>query len=270
MPSPFPGMDPWLENLAAWPDFQLTCIAEIKRALNQRLRPKYIARADERVYVSDDDDPGPPSILVPDVRISRSAEDGRLQAESLQGMQPVVATVVDEEETHEPRVEILDAESHAVVTVIEVLSPANKISGSRGRESFREKRRQVFRSTSHWVEIDLLRSGIRSVSIRPESPCDYRVLASRAEERPELKAWRINLRESLPKISIPLKTPDPDVLLDLQQIVSDVYEALSYGLVVNYGAAPIPPLRPGDAQWAEDLLKRARRRWAPTQTFAIA
>jgi hypothetical protein len=67
-------------------------------------------------------------------------------------------TLVDED-IHEPFLEIIDAASRKVVTVLEVLSPTNKVSGSQGLKSFREKRNAIMRSRSHWVEIDLLSGG---------------------------------------------------------------------------------------------------------------
>src|SRR3954447_19023726 len=71
MPSPFPGMDPYLESPEIWPDVHHELISEIQAALNPRLRPRYVARVELRVYISDDDDPGREA-LVPDVRVERS------------------------------------------------------------------------------------------------------------------------------------------------------------------------------------------------------
>jgi hypothetical protein len=52
MPSPFPGMDPYLENPATWPDLHQRLIAYSAEALQPQLRPKYIARIGERVELS--------------------------------------------------------------------------------------------------------------------------------------------------------------------------------------------------------------------------
>ena len=86
----------------------------------------------------------------------------------LEVAEPIVATTWFEEEIHEAFLKIIDRESRDVVTVIEILSPTNKVPGSPGRESFEEKRREVMHSPSHWVEIDLLR-GTRMVPVPEES-----------------------------------------------------------------------------------------------------
>ncbi len=106
MPSPFRGMDPFLERPSLWPDVHNRLIAAASDLLVAQLRPRYFVRIEERVYVSDEVD----------------------------------------DEIHEPRLEILDAERQGVVTLIEILSPANKVNGSRGRESYQQKRQDVLHS----------------------------------------------------------------------------------------------------------------------------
>src|SRR6266403_6107286 len=93
--------------------------------------------------------------------------------------------------------------------VIEVLSPTNKIRGSRGRASFMAKRNEIMNSEVHWAEIDLLRAGVPSVTDPPLRPCDYRVLVSRADQRTRTRFWPISVRQALPVIRIPLRGKDP-------------------------------------------------------------
>ena len=45
MPSPFPGMDPYLEASDIWPDFQHALAADIRGELNRVLPLPYYARA---------------------------------------------------------------------------------------------------------------------------------------------------------------------------------------------------------------------------------
>ena len=71
MPSPFPGLDPYLENPALWPDVHHEIISDIRAVLALSLRPRYAARIELRVYVSDDDDSGRKAI-VPDVRVEKT------------------------------------------------------------------------------------------------------------------------------------------------------------------------------------------------------
>src|SRR5829696_2324423 len=153
MPSPFPGMDPFLENPGLWPDVHHGLISEIQAVLNRLLRPKYLVRVEERVYISDETDPGR-SVIVPDLRVAVGV--GREFSTFDPGggaaleVEPIVVTTLIEDDIHEARLEIIDRERRLVVTVIEVISPTNKVAGSRGRASFEQKRREVMSPSSHW------------------------------------------------------------------------------------------------------------------------
>ena len=257
MPSPFPGMDPYLEDPAGWPNLHLNLVAEINATLNRDLRPKYFARAEERVYVSDLDDPGR-RVIAPDVRILTSPA-GRDQrpAPPTGGAavaDPIVATTWLEEEIREPRVEIIDAAQRRVVTVIEVVSPANKVPGSRGRDSYRKKRADVMASKTHWVEVDLLREGQPILVKEVLPPADYLVHVSPAARRPSGLIWPILLPQRLPVIQIPLQESDPSYGLDLQRILDTVYDRSSYDLSIDYTADPRPPLPEQYAEWSRRLL----------------
>src|SRR5690348_17395703 len=123
MPSPFPGMDPYLEDPGLWPDVHHWLISGCTELLNQQLRPKYYARIEERVYISDESDPAR-RVIIPDLRVvSRGA---RLSGgpSAVRGANDSVA---------EARIEVIDRLDRTVVAVIEILSPTNKILGSRGQ-----------------------------------------------------------------------------------------------------------------------------------------
>ena len=68
MPSPFPGMDPYLEEPGLWPDVHHELISETRALLNTILRPKYYVRIEQRVYISDEGDSGR-LVMVPDLRM---------------------------------------------------------------------------------------------------------------------------------------------------------------------------------------------------------
>src|SRR5437588_11017414 len=168
MPSPFPGMDPYLEDSGLWPDVHNSFLVAARELLTQGVRPKYFVRLEERIYVSGDDDPGRP-VLIPDLRIGDRPEFAGLElsAAPIDGVavaEPETFVTLLDQEIHEPRMEVVDRETHQVITVIELLSPSNKVLGSEGRRSYQEKRDEVLHSPSHWVEIDLLRTGALTVS----------------------------------------------------------------------------------------------------------
>ncbi len=160
-----------------------------------------------------------------------------------------------EEEIEEARLEIRHLETGSLVTVIEVLSPTNKIRGARGRASFMEKRRETIASEVHWVEIDLLRAGVPSVTNPPLAPSDYRILVSRAGQRKAARYWPVSIRQPLPVIGIPLREPDDDVPLDLGCVLNGAYDDGAYDLSIDYRKKPDPPLQTDHAKWADRLLR---------------
>ncbi len=232
MPSPFPGMDPYLESPALWPDVHHGLISGIQEALNPHLRPRYVARVELRIYISDDDDPGRQA-LVPEHSAS---------------------TLMDEE-IEEAFLKIIHVESQELVTLIEVLSSANKIRGSRGRKSFMEKRRDILETDVNWVEIDLLRAGVPSVTDPPLHPSDYRILISRGDQRTRTRFWPVGVRQPLPVVPIPLRGKDPEAPLDLGAVLRAVYDRGAYDASVDYRKPPQPPLDGDDARWARELLR---------------
>lgn len=260
MPSPFPGMDPYLEDPARWPNVHHGLISEIQALLTSQLRPKYYVRVEERVYVSDEDDPGR-EVLIPDVRIARGARhkargSGRKKSPALQVAEPIVRTTLLDDEIHEAGLRVVDGAGKKVVTFIEVLSPTNKIASSRGRASYEEKRREVMSSPSHFVEIDLLRAGV-PIPTKEERPAgDYFVHVSRAAQRPDGEIWPISIRQKLPVIPIPLNAEDPDALLDLQAVLDNAYDRGGYDLDTDFRKSPVPPLRDEDAEWGRKVLKK--------------
>lgn len=256
MRSPFPRMDPYLESPGLWPDVHLEMIRDIRAALNPHVLPKYNIRVETRVYVSREDDPGR-RVLVPDVRVERSRKvrtGSRTKAALLQIDEPIIIPQVVDPEVEEAYLEIRERKSGALVTVIEVLSPSNKIRGSEGRRIYMEKRGEIIASKVHLVEIDLLRAGEPPVVPLIED-VDYRVFLSRGDDRARTRCWPFNVRDKLPVIGIPLRGDDPDAPLDLAQLLATVYESGAYDHVIDYTRPPDPPLRPSDAKWAAKLLR---------------
>lgn len=260
MPSPFPGMDPYLEDPRTWPDLHHELISEIRAQLTGQLRPKYVARIEERVYISDDRDPGR-KVIVPDIHVaprneSQSIEPavGAPEDSSVAVVEPIVRTTLIDDEIHEAYVTLFDVAQREIVAVIEVLSPTNKFPNSEGRKSYLQKRYEVMRSTTHFVEIDLLREGDR-IPVEPGLPdCEYLMHVSRNGDRPQAKLWAVRLNQRLPELRIPLRPEDDDARLDLQAILNSVYDRAGYDLIAGYSRDPVPPLPPEWSEWARKLL----------------
>ncbi len=254
MPSPFPGMDPYLENPTLWPDVHHALISNMREFLLPQLRPAYFAQIEERVYVLEEFDDRAqsiaPSISITEVDPYSTASGG----ETVVMTEPYSIVTMIDFEVHEARLEIRDAASREVVTVIEVLSPANKDRGSTGFDSYDRKRREVLHSKAHFVEIDLLRAGYRYSLPRRKLDADYRVHVSKAHDRPYGLVWPIRLPSRLPVIRIPLKQGEPDVNLDLQNLIDSTYERAGYDLIVDYLRPPAVPLSEAGQRWVETIL----------------
>ena len=70
----------------------------------------------------------------------------------------------------------------------------------------------------------------------------------------------------MPKFGIPLAEPDPDVILDLQSALEQVYEDAGDMLRVRYDEPCVPPLAEADQRWASECWRDYRK--APSDLFA--
>jgi hypothetical protein len=260
MPSPFPGMDPYLEDSALWSGFHHSFLSAMQERLAPLLRPKYFVRVEERVYVTGEDDPGYRHI-VPDVRVVESARRNRpaitagAAPNELAIVEPVPVIELTDPEVHEYRLEVLDRVDRAVVTVIELLSPTNKTPHALGRESLLQKRKEVIAWPTHWTEIDLLLDGVRTTNPPGVPGSEYLVYLSRhTPGGRRAYAWPIKLRHALPVIGIPLRGDEPDAPLDLQAAFTAAYDVGAYDLDLDYQRPCKSPLAADDAQWAQQLV----------------
>lgn len=260
MPSPFPGMDPFLES-QEWEDFHYAFNGAIRDALAPRLAPRYVVRAERRVYVESPGEAGP-LFRRPDVSVHWTGETagGTAVASGPKvSREPVPCELPVPEERREIYLLVRFQESMEVVTVIETLSPANKRIGGDGRREYLQKRAEVLGSPSHLVEFDLLLGGARLPMTTPLPPGDYYAIVSRRPRRPVADVYAWTVRDPLPTVPVPLKEGDPDVSLDLQAVFATVYDRARYDLSLNYGADLPTPLRAEDAEWVRRVLPPDKR-----------
>jgi hypothetical protein len=264
MRSPFPGMDPYLENPTLWPDVHGRLINVASELLLAQLRPRYFVQIDERLYLADDNDEAR-GVIIPDIRIrkvgpgpSRGGATAVLAAPGLQFGYSF------EFEVHESYLKLVDRESNNVITVIEILSPANKVNNSAGKRDYDAKRRDVLSGGTHFVEIDLLREGVPLVAQPLQPRCEYMAMVWRfpkGELKPVRLGWPMSLRDPLQPIPIPVRPEDPDAVLDLQKMLDIAYERAGYELRVPYALDAFPPLGGQDAAWAKERVAS----WRPDQ-----
>jgi len=266
MRSPFPGMDPYLEQY--WGDVHQAFVTYLRDALQLRLPASLRARMQERVYIELPEEGRRESY--PDVRVfeypGRRTETGELVVPENGGIavaDPVLVDLAIETKT-ESYIEVIDVKSgHRVVTTIEILSPSNKRPGE-GQRLYLQKRQDMTRGGVNTVEIDLLRAGERLLPIDPERVptthrSAYQAWIWRASDPHRLAIFRVSLRERLPVIPIPLRPTDADVTVDLQALLDQCYRNGGYD-DINYRVAPFPPLAADDAAWADALLREQELR----------
>ncbi|MBD2448560.1 DUF4058 family protein [Nostoc sp. FACHB-152] len=257
MPSPFPGMNPYLELPSLWHEFHSRLIVAISDALTPYLQPKYYVAVETRTYLDDEDTQllvGIPDAVVLSASNSPVAQPTTTATQT----RPKQIRLPMQVEVKERYLEVREVGTHQVITVIEVLSPKNKRKGE-GRTAYEKKRQRVLGSLSHLVEIDLLRENTPMPMIGVEETSDYRIIVSRATTRPMADLYEFQLREPIPNFSLPLKSDDPELAVDLQTILLGVYDRGSYQFRIDYHQ-PVPPpkLSAADQQWIDELLAAIR------------
>jgi hypothetical protein len=256
-------MDPYLER--HWLDVHPRLIHNGCNALNRQLGPDLRARIGERLVVEHDMDPI--RSIYPDVRVfahERGVGDRPLNSSAGIAVAEPLVISAPSEEIRETFVQIIDVSSGgSLVTVIEFLSPANKLTGD-GSNKYRQKQREVLDADINMVEIDLTRGGTRQL-LYPgaQLPAHYRTTYLTCVRRGfgfgRFEIYRMPLRERLPAIRVPLRPKDPDIALDLQALVDQAYEEGRYD-DIDYSQSPVPPLGDEDAKWAQEQLNSGQRK----------
>jgi hypothetical protein len=245
MPSPFPGMDPYLEQPAFWSSFHSRLIVAVADALAPSLHPKYYVEVETRTYKDTLED----EILVgiPDAVVlsSKSVAPSEIRTEvtvpsTAVQPRPKQVTVPMPAEVNERYLEVRELGTDTVVTVIEVLSPKNKRKGE-GRTAYETKRQTVLGSLSHLVEIDLLRGGKPMAMSGDDTAADYRILVSRRQLRPTAELYGFSLLQPIPSFPLPLLAGDAEPWVDLQTILNGVHDRAFYDARIDYRQPPPPP-----------------------------
>ncbi len=265
MPSPFPGMDPFLES-QTWEDFHTSFIAVVRDAIVAAVRPNYTVKVERRIYLETHDPTTPVQSFVADAALMKSGRAPARQMEKSEGGLAVLTeteieiktcTIPYIEEHRESFLTIRRGKPSEVVTVIELLSPTNKRKGTDGRQQYTEKSAALLKTKAHLVELDLLRNGERTLVSEPPAG-DYFAMISRAERRPFVEVYGWRLLSRLPVIPIPLAGNDPDVMLDLQQAFTLVYDRAGYDYALDYKQPVTPALTEAEAAKLKPILPLER------------
>jgi hypothetical protein len=242
-------MDPFLEEPGGWTSVHHRLISVISDMLAEQVAPHFSVSIEERIYLVADEEPELRRQLAPDIFIvQRPASSTPPTGLTATATPPTIIERLEPLDVRDRFITIYDRRSRELVTTLEVLSPWNKTRGSRGQREFLAKRKAVCATSTHWLELDLLRAGERPEEVAGQS--DYYVLLHRGDGGGRLEVWYIDVRDSLPRIIVPLRSPYPDVVFDLYAAFNTVYTRARYADDIDYTRpAPLPPLRPADAAW---------------------
>jgi hypothetical protein len=259
MKSPFPGMDPYLEQ--HWEDVHTRLISYVADALQPQLSDDLVARMEEKVYI---EDLAERRRRKPDVAVIETPVPWRPGPPSGDLAAAVLDEPMEMELAGDPirhrSVQIHDLSGNRVVTAIEILSPWNKMPG-RGLEEYLVKRDEYVRSDVNLVEIDLVRTGDWTEMTGPyrapkRGNTTYRATVSIPKERP--RHYAISMRAKLPTVRVPLRPQDAPALLDLQSLIEKAYEMGRYDRI-DYAAPCAPPLTAKEQEWVAEVLRAAGR-----------
>ena len=260
MKSPFPGVDPYLEQ--HWGDVHTRLMVYISDQIADQLPSDLQARVEESVCVDLDESS---RWIYPDVKVIERREAHSSSALAVADAivaEPTIIPLPSEQPTQR-HIEIVDLNSgNRVVTAIELLSPANKQEEA-GRSAYRRKQRDYIEAGVNLVEIDFIRTGTFIVAA-PEGriPWDNRtpyIVCIRRSYRPEqAEIISIAIDQPVPNFRIPLRPTDADVVLQLQPLLGECYRRGRYASI-DYGHPARPKLDDKAAAWADGLLRAWRK-----------
>ena len=244
MPTPFPGMDPYLERPGLWEEVHTRLIVAMADTLGPQVHPRYRVSVERRTYLAVFTPDEYYFVGKPDLLITSSYghSPDLASAATAIGVKPQVAELPMPIEVIERYLEVRDVVTGDVITVIEILSPTNKLT-SEGRKQYERKRLTILGSTTHLVEIDLLRAGkpfpfwVQGHDVQS----DYRLIVSRAPQRPHADVYLFTVREPIPAMPIPLQPGEAEPILPLNSILHALYDRAGYDLVIDYQQPPVLP-----------------------------
>ena len=225
MPSPFPGMDPYLENATVWATFHHQLVAALYQLLLPGLVDRYRARVSVRQYVSEF---------------------------------PLFTSVIREEHSEE-YVEIRSRADGRLVTLVDAVSPANRVTAA-GRAAYLATRKHALAARAGAVEVDLLTQGKPTLDFSREGlpEYDHAVTVTRPTAPDRYEIYTATVMKRLPKFKLPLAADDRDTILDLQVAVARAYDLGNFGKHLDYSGALPAEVGLSDAgrKWVRDWLRQ--------------
>jgi hypothetical protein len=227
MPSPFPGMDPYLEDERLWADFHHQLVTCLYQVLLPGLVDRYRARVVQRHYLTE---------------------------------QPLFTSIIREEH-HEEYIEVRQRSDGRLVTLVDVVSPCNKLTDS-GRQAYLEKREEGKNSGASLVEIDLVLQGQPMLDYSRDGlpDWDYAVTVTRSAQPDRFEIYTATLQKRLPRFRLPLAQDDRDMVVDLHTTFTRSYDQGGFASKIDYQRNPTTILSAAAGQWLDEFLKQLKLR----------
>jgi hypothetical protein len=227
MPSPFPGMDPYLEDDALWPVFHHQLVMCLYQILLPGLVDRYRARVNQRHYVTEQ----------------------------------ALFTSVVREEHHEDYIEIRQRSDGRLITLVDAVSPTNKLNPT-GRSAYLAKRCEAKSANANLVELDLVLQGQPTLEYSRDGlpDWDYAVTVTRSTQQERYEIYTSTLQKRLPRFRLPLAADDRDTVLDLHTAFTRCYDQGGFAAKIDFSKDPSTPLNSEDRQWLHEVLKQQKLR----------
>jgi hypothetical protein len=220
-------MDPYLEDDVLWPVFHHQLVTCLYQILLPGLVDRYRARVNQRHYVTEQ----------------------------------ALFTSVVREEHHEDYIEVRQRSDGRIITLVDVVSPANKVSVA-GRTAYLDKRREAKSANANLVEIDLVLQGQPTLEYSRDGlpDWDYAVTVTRSTQPERYEIYTATLQKRLPRFRLPLAADDRDTVLDLHTAFTRCYDQGGFAAKIDYAKDPATPLNLEDRQWLQEVLKQQKLR----------
>lgn len=257
MPSPFPGMDPYIESSHRWAGFHNSFLVSCAHQLNRRLPKNYVARIEERLQILSEEEEREFGVI-PDRMVSRSPTVKRTPMAGSSTVATIEPYILPQDvewldEPIETFIRIQRFPDEEIVCALEMLSPSNK--SGKGRSAYLAKRFEYRHQHINLVEIDLLLGGQRAPLLAPLPKADYFAFVTRAPTRHQCNVFAWAVRDPLPTIPIPLGREAGDVPLNLKEAFDETYDGGRFEMLVRYGEDPPAQLSDADRAWAIERAK---------------
>jgi hypothetical protein len=211
-------MNPYLEQESLWQEFHRQFVKFLYQALLPSLLDRYRAHIEQRRFT--------------------------------------LATPLGAEEHQEDYIEIRERADGSLVTLLDVVSPANKTTVE-GRRAYLDQRRHGLECKTILVEIDLVLQGQPTLEYsRDGLPVwDYAVTVSRSTQPERFEIYTATLQTHLPRFRLPLAGDDRDTVLDLHTVFTRCFEQGKYASRIDFCHDPAVPLNKEDMLWLDGLLQ---------------